>query len=76
MRYGKIHKSQAVTEWAESLNIDLPSKGQTPFCLAMPDEYKTSDPVESYRKYYAGAKAYFAKWKSGNIPDWWKEKKL
>ena len=72
-RYGKIHKSQAVTEWAEDLDIDLPARGQTPFRLAMPDEYKTDDPVESYRRYYVGDKARFAKWKTGNVPGWWSE---
>lgn len=70
-RYGRIHKSQAVTKWAESLNITLPDISQTPFKLAMPSEYKTNDPVESYRNYYIGAKARFAKWKLGNIPSWW-----
>lgn len=46
-------------------------KGLTPFALCMPDEYKTNDIVESYRKYYIGEKR-FAKWKTGNIPYWWK----
>ena len=72
-RYGKVHKSQAVTEWAEDLDIGLPARGQTPFRLAMPDGYKTNDPVESYRKYYIGDKARFAKWKTGNVPSWWSE---
>lgn len=70
-RYGRIHKSQAVTEWAENLSINLPTTGQTPFRLAMPDEYKTENPVESYRNYYIGAKARIAKWKNGNVPNWW-----
>ena len=59
--------------WAGSLDIDLPNIGQTPFRLAMPDMYKCSDPVESYRGYYRGEKARFAKWKTGNIPSWWAE---
>jgi hypothetical protein len=28
----------------------------TPVRLAMPDEYKMSDPIESYQKYYIEAK--------------------
>ena len=71
-RYGRTHKSQAVTEWAESLDIDLPNIGQTDFRLAMPDTYKRYDPVKSYRSYYRGEKASFAKWKNGNTPRWWK----
>ena len=70
-RYGRVHKSQAVTEWAESLCIKLPSIGQTPFRLAMPDQYKSDDPVLSYRTYYLGEKSRFAKWKTGLIPSWW-----
>jgi len=71
-RYDRIHKSQAVTVWAEDLDIDLPDLGQTPFRLAMPDVYKCADPVTSYRKYYRGEKSRFARWKLGNAPKWWK----
>ena len=36
------------------------------------DEYKDKDYVTAYRKYYQGAKAYFAKWERGvSAPDWW-----
>ena len=39
----------------------------------MPDEYKDKDYVVAYRKYYQGAKAYFAKWQRGvDAPEWWK----
>jgi len=37
----------------------------------MPDEYKVADPVESYRNYYRGAKASFAKWTNREKPEWW-----
>ena len=38
----------------------------------MPDEYRDKDYVSAYRKYYIGAKSYFAKWKKGRQqPDWW-----
>ena len=39
--------------------------------LAMPDEYKCSDPVQAYRNYYIGDKYYFAKWTKRNIPEWY-----
>ena len=71
LRYGRIHKSQLVAEWAEELDIDLPENGLTPFRLAIPEVYKTNDPVESYRRYYISEKARFAKWKTGNVPSWW-----
>jgi hypothetical protein len=38
----------------------------------MPDEYKVSDVVESYRNYYRGAKMGFAVWKNGYKPEWLK----
>jgi hypothetical protein len=34
----------------------LPDIGQTPFAMAMPDEYKSDDPVKSYRDYYVNSK--------------------
>lgn len=34
----------------------LPNRPLSAPALAMPDEYKTSDPVESYRRYYREAK--------------------
>lgn len=39
-------------------------KGLTTFALAMPDKYKTEDPVVSYRNYYMSApKRRIASWK-------------
>ena len=35
---------------------DIPKLGLTKFYLAMPDQYKTDDVVESYRKYYINEK--------------------
>ena len=72
-RYGRVHKSQLVTSWAENLDIDLPGTGQTSFRLAMPDVYKCSNPVTSYRRYYLGEKSGFARWKTGNTPSWWRK---
>lgn len=70
-RYGKTHKSQQVIEWCM---INLPTLREngniTPFALAMPEEYKVSCPVESYRNYYKGAKTSFANWKNREVPEW------
>jgi hypothetical protein len=38
----------------------------------MPAHLKSDDAVESYRKYYATHKSYFASWKNGD-PPWWKK---
>jgi hypothetical protein len=57
-----------------SLN-DIPKNidkgGLTEFAQAMPDAYKHEDVVAAYRAYYLGEKARFAKWRTGNIPNWW-----
>lgn len=75
-RYGKKHKCEAIIKslqentekiWKEN----KPHTEHDPFVLCMPDQYKVSNPVESYRNYYRGDKAYIAKWTKRSIPNWW-----
>jgi hypothetical protein len=70
-RYGKRHKSQDLIEF---LTLRFPNnikqKELTDFALAMPDEYKCEDAVESYRNYYNGAKTKIAAWNHSEQPDW------
>jgi hypothetical protein len=42
----------------------------TDFAQAMPEQYKNADAVTAYRAYYLGEKTKFAKWKLGNVPEW------
>jgi hypothetical protein len=42
----------------------------TDFALAIPDECKTDDAVESYRNYYRTDKRYLCKWTKREVPDW------
>lgn len=70
-RYNKKvnHKSFDITS-----NLSIPNIkdiGLTSFALAMPDKYKTSNAVESYRNYYKGDKRHLAEWKNRNQPYWW-----
>jgi len=79
-RYGhpetKIHKSYRV---AMFLRENIPSEdafeevGLTPFALAMPDKYKSDDPVLSYRNYYMSEeKQKIASWcKKRGKPAWY-----
>jgi hypothetical protein len=79
-RYGhpetKIHKSYHV---AMFLRENIPSEdafeevGLTPFALAMPDKYKSDDPVLSYRNYYMSEeKQKIASWcKKRGKPAWY-----
>lgn len=71
-RYKKIHKCQEIIECFKILRLEIPEGELTEFKLCMPDDYKTNDPVESYRNYYRGSKAEIAKWKIRNKPDWMK----
>jgi hypothetical protein len=80
-RYGhpesKTHKSYLIALYLRE-NIPHDDKfeatGLTPFALAMPDEYKTDDPVKSYRNYYMSEeKQKIATWnKRRGKPSWYK----
>ena len=79
-RYGhpetKIHQSYRV---AMFLRENIPREdafeevGLTPFALAMPDKYKSDDPVLSYRNYYMSEeKQKIASWcKKRGKPEWY-----
>jgi hypothetical protein len=79
-RYGhpdtKFHKSYLMAQILRE-NVPSPEKfekeGLTPFALAMPEKYKTSDPIESYRNYYMSEdKQRFASWhKRRGQPNWY-----
>lgn len=66
----KEHKSFSMVK--DLLNPELPDIERTSFALAMPDKYKTKDPVQSYRNYYIGDKRHIASWKNRENPEWWK----
>jgi hypothetical protein len=79
-RYGhpetKTHKSYLVSLLLRE-NIPSDEKfeeiGLTPFALAMPNQYKTSDAVESYKNYYMSEeKQKIASWKKRREkPEWY-----
>lgn len=67
-RYGKIHAS---TIKLDELPYPRPQPDPTWYALAMPEEYKVEDPVESYRNYYRGAKKRFAVYRAPSmVPGW------
>jgi hypothetical protein len=72
----KMHKSYLI---AQLLKIHLPKEDVfeeqrlTPFALAMPNDCKSCDPIESYRKYYqTPEKQRIASWKKREKPNWYK----
>jgi hypothetical protein len=54
-RFGKTHKCAAVLNKLVSMfEVDrFPTNKPTPLRLAMPDEFRSENPVVSYRKFYA-----------------------
>lgn len=71
-RYGKIHATDAkLREYLRRVPKGLPNTGLTRFAEAMPPEcIDTTDPVQSYRKYYMQEKASFAVWTKRSQPQW------
>ena len=49
---------------------NIKSKGITPFRLAMPDNVKVEDPIQSYRNYYNAHKQHIAQWTNRDMPKW------
>ena len=66
IKKGALHKELGIPE-----DEKIPTGKLTKFAVAMPDQYKVECSVESYRNYYRGEKAYFAKWKNRDTPVWW-----
>ena len=71
----KMHKSfevaQSLRTYAPAAD-KFPTTGLTPFALAMPNECKRPDPIESYRVYYqTPEKQKIASWKRREPPVWY-----
>jgi hypothetical protein len=50
---------------------NMRKRTRTGFAVCVPDDLKVpGDAVESYRAYYVRDKARFAKWRNGNVPEW------
>jgi len=70
-RYSKKHSAERMKVAFSQLPKNSPHRGwlsdPTP---AMPDEYKVSNTIESYRNFYIAEKRSFATWKNRTVPDW------
>lgn len=69
-RYGKIHGCERIIDWAIANKPKLPDTQMTEPALAMPDDCKVGDAVNSYRMYYAVHKQHLHQWSKRNKPDW------
>ena len=71
---GYQHASVSVLDWCAKQDVRsrFPQVELTMPALAMPDDLKCDDPVESYRRYYRSVKAGFATWRPpAERPHWW-----
>lgn len=73
-RTGKIHlfeKTLVVHDLCAKTPLNLPVGQLTPFVQTLPDKYKSSDPVEAYRRYYMNEKKHLGFWSAPAVrPPW------
>ena len=71
LRYGKFHKTDLdLREYLERKPDNLQDNGFVDPPKAMPDQYKLTKTIPSYRNFYATEKRRFATWKTKK-PDWY-----
>jgi len=72
-RYGKVHatKRKGIVDNLKKYPHELADGDLTSIPQCMPDDYKDDSPVDAYRNYYLGDKAYMAKWTKRSQPKWW-----
>ena len=68
-RYGKIHKTQQHLEWLSTNIPNIPDGEFTQPSLAMPEQYKRKDHIESYQLYYIKDKSHLHNWKKRKQPE-------
>lgn len=69
-RYGRVHATEGKLKQILP-NPAIPDVGFTTPPQAMPEEFQMDSVIQAYRNYYIQVKSKFAKWKLGNIPDWY-----
>lgn len=69
-RYGKKHLTQEKLEHILcNIPTNIPSGPLTEVPQAMPDDVKTTDPIDAYKSYYRQYKQAFAKWTNRQTPE-------
>lgn len=67
-RYEKKHSTSRLLEPLSNVPL-IPDDGFTPPPQAMPDEYKSEDTVEAYRRYYALGKTRLLTYTKREVPN-------
>ena len=72
-RFQKIHKCAAVLQKIVDLYdaSKFPTSEPTPLRMAMPDEYRSENIVESYRRFYASKPR--VRYPKNKIPQWFRK---
>lgn len=76
LRYKKTHAYQSLYNNIVTMMPDPPLARDefvvmSPQFQAVPEDLKSDDPVETYRRFYIRDKSRFAKWKFTPVPEWW-----
>jgi hypothetical protein len=69
-RFDKHHSAERLLPYLSQLPSNISSIGFTPPAMAMPDDYKHSNPVVAYRTYYFYEKGHLFSWKKRDLPSW------
>lgn len=69
-RYDHVDNHKAYDVICSLPHPNIERTGITSFRLAMPDDVKLEDPIESYRNYYNVHKQHIAQWKNRDMPEW------
>jgi hypothetical protein len=70
-RYKHFHGCTDHVIWLANNYPQFEKYSKTVIPQCMPEQYKTSCPVQAYRNYYRGDKVRFAKWSHRPEPIWW-----
>lgn len=73
-RYNNVHKSSMLSGLLEQLPQNIPIDEITHVPLAMNDEFKKVNPIESYRDFYFHDKYSFSIWSKRETPQWFIER--
>lgn len=76
IRYGKVHKCQPMLQWCTDNIPSIPDEDMSPFRQAVAKDCYHDDPIMAYHDYYVRYKRRLAKWKLGNVPQWFTDRCL